>query len=176
MLTRLFKVAGVFIFLTIIAPLAFASASCLPSKLVGPCYQGKDSVVKYLTLDKLDLSGADFFRGYLIQINFASVTIQDANFRQAHLRNFRADYSRWRRVDLRGMVGDELRLKNYSFEEANFSGAKISNSHFTGGDFKNSTFKDAYFIDSEFKDCVLPQNFRKQAILINVKIENCREL
>ncbi len=85
------------------------------------------------------------------------------------IKNFRS-----KDHQLVGLIIRRSIFENFSFRNSNLSGSKIQDSVFNGGDFIGVNFTDAFIADTQFTNCILPLHFKSEAILINVKIQNCR--
>ncbi len=106
----------------------------------------------------------------------AQGTYSKQSFASQILNKLEINYSRWDDIEFKGSTLQSWRLKNFNFAKTNFTGATIRDSIFDGGSFENCQFKDTYIVDSIFRNCVITKDALKNAILINVKFEECKLL
>lgn len=122
-----------------------------------------------------NLEGASFNKAYMMRVegenvNLHKSVLRDATLTEATLRNSNISYADLRRADLtRGdfsgssFQGSLLKASDAidaTFDNVNFTGARLSHGNFTGASFKdanlsNVTFGDANLENSDFKDAEL---------------------
>lgn len=160
--------------LLIVPALSQEKSKCIPSPNLGRCFNGERKTVLNQKIENLDLSESNLYRATIDRVKVSKFKMEKVNFRFGKWLRSSSPFLRWAEVDLRASTIQNVFLDNFSIQESDFRGSKISWSHFKNGDFLKSKFKDAIITDSIFENCVLPPGFFEEAITVNVTFIECR--